>query len=914
MPVGGNPDGLSDALRLAGCGLAVIPIPHGRKHPQLPQWQKAATTDADTVRSWWGGLYRGQGVGIAPRHMADGRWLVVIDLDRHDPGADGCDTWADLCDAYGDAPTTVEATTGGGGTHLLFGTPFEVRNNAGTLGPGVDVRGVGGQIVVEPTVHPSGGSYAWVEGQEPWAHEIADAPRWLCAMLKPAEPDTSLRVARHGGAERSDRPGDEWAKTVTWDELLSRDGWTLHRRVADGSSLWTRPGKDVREGPSASVGFGGSDVMKVFTTSMAHVGLECESTYTKLGYFTAVHHDGNFRAAATALASEGFGEREGLSLTALQGISADPWPEPAVIERNYELLDFPIEALPRWCVDYVGLVAREVSVPVDLAATLCIGALSGAALGRAKVIISDAWAEPVALYLVNGFKSGGGKSPTSKRMCGWLSRWEADRIEAARARWEEGQITIQFHQKAINRAQNGAIPDLAAALSAKAALRAAEEEYPPLPRLLMDDVTPEAVVSLLHRYNERMAITSTEADLFDMLLKGRTGQRQNMNVFLKAWSGDAMSVDRKGSSETGPQAISLREPTMSISVSAQPSVLERLVSDSEMVSRGFVARFMPSVPVSNIGARDLTHKYRPSSNAERVEYERRCVELATRWATWQNPAHLRMSSGAVDVFMEFETFIESLLGPGGEFEHLEEWVAKIHASATRYAGLLHLAEGIDTNVEISRETALRAIELEKYWISHAHSLVKSGEITRVSEQADAIAAWAMSKSGGFSSTELLKECRRPGVGLLAIRDYIPALELLVELGWLRAGDDWAGSLGVKGSKAAEFAVNPGLADFGGERSVSRVSRVSRGTFSDWRPSSEGSLGFVTQSQSVSRVSRVVYKESGNTLSPFSPSAPPKFHTTRDTRDTVSTGAVDNSGDNSPTDPGSDGDDLDWMTL
>ena len=37
-PVEGYPDGLNDALRLAGCGLAVIPIPHGRKHPQLPQW------------------------------------------------------------------------------------------------------------------------------------------------------------------------------------------------------------------------------------------------------------------------------------------------------------------------------------------------------------------------------------------------------------------------------------------------------------------------------------------------------------------------------------------------------------------------------------------------------------------------------------------------------------------------------------------------------------------------------------------------------------------------------------------------------------------------------------------------------------------------------------------------------------
>lgn len=300
-PAATPPDGLELAQRCAAEGLRVLPIPHGRKHPTLKAWQDAATTDAATIAAWWSGLYAGHGLGLAPDQLPDGRWWFVVDIDQH--GVDGAATWADLCDAHDGAPETVEATTGGGGAHLLFASPTEIRN--GRLGDGIDIRGHGGQIVVEPTMHPSGQPYCWVDGSAPWERPIADAPRWLLAMLAP-EPVTPERPALPS-TTRMDRPGDVWAASTTWDELLTRDGWTYDYTNAEGESFWVRPGKDKREGASATTGYKGSDVLKVFTTSMSHAGLHADETYTKMGYLAATRYGGDFSATRAALEAQGYG-------------------------------------------------------------------------------------------------------------------------------------------------------------------------------------------------------------------------------------------------------------------------------------------------------------------------------------------------------------------------------------------------------------------------------------------------------------------------------------------------------------------------------------------------------------------------------------------------------------------------------
>lgn len=294
---------LDAALAYAARGWRVVPIIPGQKRPPLGQWTDVATCDPDRIRQWWGGRYADHGVGIVCGWNAERTaCLFVVDVDEgHTDGVSGGDTLAELEAAHGALPATMEVVTGSGGRHLYFVADEEVGTGANRLGPGVDTRGEGGQVLAPPTYHPNGTRYEWEASS---AAEPASAPAWLLDLLRPTAPPTPPPALPAAADAVGQRPGDLWAAQTTWAELLEVDGWTLHHVDRDGEQHWTRPGKDRREGTSATLGYRGSDVLKVFTSSVPW--LTPDATYSRLGYLAARDHNGDHRAAARALAAEGW--------------------------------------------------------------------------------------------------------------------------------------------------------------------------------------------------------------------------------------------------------------------------------------------------------------------------------------------------------------------------------------------------------------------------------------------------------------------------------------------------------------------------------------------------------------------------------------------------------------------------------
>ncbi len=313
---------LEDALDYARQGWRVIPILPGSKRPALTRWTEQATTDSATIKEWWDG-HDDYGVGIATGPTS-GFW--VLDVDDFD-------SFRDLEQRYEMLPDTRTSITGSGGFHFLFRWPTDgrdIRNDAGRrLGPGLDVRGDGGQIVAPPSIHPNGNTYQWDAGL---GDDIAEAPEWLLELVC-AEPTTE--TTERTVAAPTDRPGDRWAASTTWGELLERDGWQLHHVDRDGEHHWTRPGKELRDGTSATTGYKGSDVLKVFTSSMRAAGLDEEQTYTKLGYLASTRFDGDHSAAAAALAAQGWSSP-----------SDDPFDSPEFHASVAQLTERTLEELP----------------------------------------------------------------------------------------------------------------------------------------------------------------------------------------------------------------------------------------------------------------------------------------------------------------------------------------------------------------------------------------------------------------------------------------------------------------------------------------------------------------------------------------------------------------------------------------
>lgn len=138
-----------------------------------------ATTDEATIRQWW------TETPDANIGLACGHGLLAIDIDIS-KGKPGEDSFERLKTDHG-LPDTVMSITGTGGAHYLYRVPAGVRvpnSVQRTLGPGLDVRGDGGYIVVEPSIHPNGNGYTWEASSDPFdGVKVADAPASLVELV-----------------------------------------------------------------------------------------------------------------------------------------------------------------------------------------------------------------------------------------------------------------------------------------------------------------------------------------------------------------------------------------------------------------------------------------------------------------------------------------------------------------------------------------------------------------------------------------------------------------------------------------------------------------------------------------------------------------------------------------------------------
>lgn len=153
---------LAAALQYGEQGYPVFPV-RGDKRP-LVKWKAGASSDAGQIRSWW------QRWPLAMIAMPTGArsGVVVLDVDRKN-GVDGlANLRAAGIDPFALTPIVVE--TPSGGLHFYFRADGEgrLRNSAGLLAPGIDIRGDGGMVILPPShpdpFDPARVEYCWEYG------------------------------------------------------------------------------------------------------------------------------------------------------------------------------------------------------------------------------------------------------------------------------------------------------------------------------------------------------------------------------------------------------------------------------------------------------------------------------------------------------------------------------------------------------------------------------------------------------------------------------------------------------------------------------------------------------------------------------------------------------------------------------
>jgi hypothetical protein len=179
------------------------------KHPLTADGFKSATRELKQIEAWWRGSPEAN-IGIATGKISG---IVVLDVDPRHGGFDSLNLYS--------MPLTMKAKTGGGGEHYYFRCPAgrQIRNSAGKLGAGLDVRGEGGYVVAPPSNHLLG-VYEW----EFW-EEIAEMPEELygarasCPQSLPPGKLNSPNIIRAGALNAGRMPALQGTRNSTLASL-----------------------------------------------------------------------------------------------------------------------------------------------------------------------------------------------------------------------------------------------------------------------------------------------------------------------------------------------------------------------------------------------------------------------------------------------------------------------------------------------------------------------------------------------------------------------------------------------------------------------------------------------------------------------------------------------------------------------
>jgi hypothetical protein len=525
-------------------GLAVVPIhspapdqPSGcdcrnddcaspAKHPRTLHGLQDASLDAQEIERWWSGW---PAANIAARTGGDARY-VVVDVD---PKHGGDESLRDLDARHGGLPATPAVSTGGGGFHYWFRAPdgATIRNSAGKLGPGLDIRAEGGYVLVPPSLHVSGEPYRWLTDSHIRDIAVAELPQWLVDLLQ--EPEHPAPAATVDGS----------ISTGSRNNTLASLAGTMRHRGMSEPAMVAALLKENEE--KCDPPLGEAEVTAI-AHSVARYEPAPESPLRK-------NEESRRKSPATPLSSSNFVLSQGQ--------------EAAEAARSIVVPPFPTSALPPVVRRYVEEGSAALGVPPDFIAVPLV-ANAGGMIGRtARLQLKQGYEQYPALWSVVVGPPGAAKTPALD-----LARYPLD-VEQERAQLQQ-ELDLARLEADLARQKDGTAP------------QNPMPERPEVEHFYSTDSTTEAIAKLLMSSPgftlQRDEITGWVND-FGAYKGGRGGDRQKA---LSMWSFVPLKVDRKTQ-----DSIYIPKPVVSVAGGCQPDMLAALAQESGRRD-GFLERFL----------------------------------------------------------------------------------------------------------------------------------------------------------------------------------------------------------------------------------------------------------------------------------------------------------------------------------
>jgi len=576
------------ALDYAARGYPVFPC-NRDKTPATEHGFKDATRDQQTIRQWWS-VQPDAMIGV-PTGAVSG--IVVVDLDT-DPaaGTDGPAAFTALIRSEGSPIRTRKHRTPRGGCHLLFahpGTP--VKNSAGALASGVDIRGDGGYIIMPPSSNGTG-VYNVETDRQP-----GPIPPWLCRVFH-----------RHGimtppPEERLQEP------TRNTQPVQDKSG----RRPGIPPSVATLIAAGVAEGRR-------NDCALAIAVQLRDEGHDQVSVNHLVLAFACkcrppLPEEEALRCVASAFTKPPREpardpgrkpERRGTTahyVTELSPEAPDPWEPAAPLGGLSEPPpEWPWDALPTALREMGQGIEQTFDVSAEMAGGAVIGVASIALGNKARVELKRDHHQFGNLCLMVVADVAAGKTPVMRAAQAPLVAWQHERREEWEREykeWEAARLVAEARihglEEQARRAGAGKTENVDPEALRREIVRLRDEigDRPPEPTLFCADATGEALGRRMQEMGGAIGVLSGEARKILSIAKGRYVEGGDIDLWLAGHAGDYVRVDR--SSKDKP-SYEIPDACLSAAIMTQPDALQSLGDSEPLRESGFLARWLYVIP------------------------------------------------------------------------------------------------------------------------------------------------------------------------------------------------------------------------------------------------------------------------------------------------------------------------------
>jgi uncharacterized protein YnzC (UPF0291/DUF896 family) len=443
------------------------------------------------------------------------------------------------------------------------------------------------------------------------------------------------------------------------------------------------------------------------------------------------------------------------------------------LSNSEPLPPFPINEVNRVCPtvgEFIFAASESIQTSLDLVGSCTLGVLMTACGGHFPVRLPNGHIERPCLYIAP-------IAPPSERKSGVIAAVTAplldfeneyNRKNASEVSKSESKQRLILGR--IAKAEQEAIKgnynenELEKLNVELANFKATE----PL-RLFGADVTPEKLACMLKSQSGIFALISAEGGgIFENI--GRYSDKGGLEIYLNAYSGDRVCVDRKTS-----ESIVIDNPTLNIIAPCQPSVISDLFSDRGKAERGLLSRMLFVKCYSLVGKRTAFSE--PISESVLTNYRNLVANMLSR----KESSELQFDKGGLEVYCRFFNEIEKM--QVDELKFMSDWAGKLPGQMIRIAGLIHCINSFSNNKKPSLITADEtncAVTLARYFLAHAKAVYNEQSEPREIRNAKYLWQRIKSlKSGKFSKRDLTRKVQDK-----TDFDYSESLNILINRGYI----------------------------------------------------------------------------------------------------------------------------------